>query len=181
VNPSPRRLFMSAARSMSVQDQQEKPLKLSIAIAAGVVVLSLAPQAAVAGPAEYHRGYHDCLAGRYDEDNDSRSYRQGCRDAQEEHGGDERPRYWRPDRGPPGPPPGPLPFPRGGLRDLRGMDPVRALQVLASLGYRNVGTLAGGGAIAGIYFNPQTRECVQVTNVNGRIADARPSEDPRCR
>jgi hypothetical protein len=156
-------------------------LKLSIAIAAGAVVLSLGPQAAVAGPAEYHRGYHDCLAGRYDEDNDSRSYRQGCRDAQEEHGGDERPRHWRPDRGPPGPPPGAPPFPRAGLPDLRGADPVRALQVLAALGYRNVGTLAGGGAIAGIYFNPQTRECVQVTNVNGRIADASPSRDPRCR
>jgi hypothetical protein len=156
-------------------------MKLSIAIAAGAVVLSLGPQAAVAGPAEYHRGYHDCLAGRYDEDDDSRSYRQGCRDAQEEGGGDERPRHWRSDRGPPGPPPGPSAFPQAGLPDLRGTDPVRALQVLASLGYRNVGTLVAGGAIAGIYFNPQTRECVQVTNVNGRIVDGHPSRDGRCR
>ena len=159
-------------------------MKFSIAIAAGAVVLSLAPQAAVAGPAEYHRGYHDCLAGRYDEDNDSRSYRQGCRDAQDEGGGEERPRHWRPDRGPPGPPPGPAgppPFPRAGIPDVRGMDPVRALQALASRGYRNVGTSVAGGAIAGIYFNPQTRECVQVTSVNGRVADVRPSGDSRCR
>ncbi len=152
-------------------------MKLSIVLAAGAVVLSLAPQAAVSGPAEYHRGYRDCLSGRYDEDEDSRSYRAGCRDARDERGDDERPRHWRPDRGPPGPPP----FPQGGLPDLRGTDPVRALQVLASLGYRNVGTLVAGGAIAGIYFNPQTRECVQVTNVNGRIVDAHPSRDARCR
>lgn len=169
---------------MYLEEQQEKPLKLSIAIAAGAVFLSLAPQTAVASPAEYNRGYYDCLAGRYDEDDESRSYRRGCRDAQEERGGDEQPRHWRSDRGPPGPPPGPPgppAFPRAGLPDLRGMDPVRALQVLASLGYRNVGTLTGGGAIAGIYFNPQTRECLQVSNVNGRIVDARPSGDARCR
>jgi hypothetical protein len=156
-------------------------MKLSIVVAAGVVVSSLAPQVAVSGPAEYHRGYRDCLAGRYDEDEDSRSYRSGCRDAQDERGDDERPRHWRPDRGPPGPPPGHPAFPQAGLPDLRGTDPVRALQVLASLGYRNVGTLVAGGAIAGIYFNPQTRECVQVTNVNGRIVDAHPSRDARCR
>ncbi len=156
-------------------------MKLSIVIAAGAVVVSLAPQAAVSGPAEYHRGYRDCLAGRYDEDEDSRSYRSGCRDAQDERGDNEPPRHWRPDRGPPGPPPGPPGFPQAGLPDLRGTDPVRALQVLGSLGYRNVGTLVAGGAIAGIYFNPRTRECVQVTNVNGRIVDAHPSRDARCR
>jgi hypothetical protein len=156
-------------------------LKFSIAIAAGAFVVSLAPQAAIADPAEYNRGYYDCLAGRYDEDNDSRSYRHGCRDAQEERGGDERPRHWRPDRGPPGPPPGPAPFPQAGIPDVRGMDPVRALQALASRGYRNVGTSIAGGAVASIYFNPQTRECVQATAVNGRVADVRPSGDSRCR
>ena len=178
MNPS-RAAALDLARSMSVQDSRRSRLKLSIAITA--VVLSLTPQAAVADPAEYHHGYHDCLVGRYDEDNDSRSYHRGCRDAQEERGGEERPRHWRPDRGSPGPPAGLPGLPRAGLPNLRGMDPLRALQVLASLGYRNVGTLVGGGAIAGIYFNPQTRECVQVTNVNGRIADAHPSGDPRCR
>jgi hypothetical protein len=158
-------------------------LKLSIAIAAGAVVLSLAPQAALAGPAEYHRGYHDCLEGRLDqgEYDDSRSYRQGCRDAQEEGGGEERPHHWRPDRGPPGPPPGLPPFAGAGIPEVRGMDPVRALQAFAARGYRNVGTSVVGGAVAGIYFNPQTRECVQVTSVNGRVADVRPSGDSRCR
>jgi hypothetical protein len=164
---------------LSQEDQQEKSLKLSIAIAAGAGILSLAPQAALAGPAEYHRGYHACLEGRLDQDeyDDSRSYRQGCRDAQEERGGEERPHHWRPDRRPPGPPP----FPPAGIPDVHGMDPVRTLQAFAARGYRNVGTSVVGGAVAGIYFNPQTRECVQVTSVNGLVADVRPSGDSRCR
>jgi hypothetical protein len=169
---------------MSKQEQQEKPLKLSIAIAAGALVLSFAPQAAVAGPEEYRRGYHDCLAGRFDEDDDSRSYRSGCRDAREEHGDDERPHHWRRDQGPPGPPPGPggpPHFAGAGIPNVQGMDPIGALRVLASRGYRNVGTSIAGGAIAGIYFNPQTRECFQVTTVNGRVVDTRPSADSRCR
>jgi hypothetical protein len=88
------------------EDQQENPVRTLIAIAAATLVLSLPAPVATAGAPEYNRGYYDCLAGRYDDDDESRSYRQGCRAAEEEHGGDERPRYWRPDRGPPGPPPG---------------------------------------------------------------------------
>ena|GEM_PF-2438856 len=154
-------------------------MKLSIAVAAGAVVLSLAPRAALADPYEYNRGYRDCLAGRYDEDNDSRSYHRGCRAAQEEGGGEERPRHWRP--GPPRGLAGPPAFPTAGIPNVHGMDPVRALQVMASRGYRNVGTSVIGGAIAGIYFNPQTRECVQVTSLNGRVVNALPSADSRCR
>ncbi len=156
-------------------------MKLLIAVAAGAIALSLAPRAALADPAEYHRGYYDCLHGRYDEDNDSRSYRHGCQDAQEERGDEERPHHhWRPDRGEPGPL-GPPPFPRAEIPNVRGMDPVRALQVLASRGYRNVGTSIAGGAVGQIYFNPQTRECVQLTAASGRVVDERPTGDSRCR
>jgi hypothetical protein len=160
-------------------------LKSSIAIAASAFVLSLAPTAALAGPAEYNRGYYDCLAGRYDDEEDTRSYRQGCRAAHEEQGGDERPHYWRPDRGPPGPPPGPAiaprPLPAAGIPNVIGTDAMGSLGVMASRGYRNVGTSITGGAIVGFYFNPQTRECVQLTSMNGRVIDARPSGDRRCR
>ena len=164
-------------------------MKLPIVIAVGAVVLVLAPQAAFADPDEYNRGYYDCRAGRYDEYDASRSYRRGCRDAQEERGGDDRPRHSRPDRGPPGfPPPGPPPgrpgpppFGGGGVPDLRGMDPVRALRLLGSRGYANVGTSIAGGAVAGIYFNPQTRQCLQVTSIGGRVANVIPSGDSRCR
>jgi hypothetical protein len=144
-----------------------------IAIAAATLVLSLAAPAAVAGPAEYNRGYHDCLSGRYDEGaaQYSRSYRQGCRAAQGEGGGEERPRHWGQERGP-----------TIGVPNVRGMEPVQALGAMASRGYRNVGTSVAGGAIAGIYFNPQTGECVQLTSVNNRVVDARDiGTDRRCR
>ena len=62
------------------------------------------------------------------------------------------------------------------------MEPVQALGAMASRGYRNVGTSAAGRAIAGIYFNPQTGECVQLTSVNNRVVDARDiGTDRRCR
>ena len=143
-----------------------------IAIAAATVVLFCAAPPAVAGPAEYNRGYYDCLAGRYEEGQgqQSRSYRQGCRAAQEEGGGDERPRHWGPERG------------TVGVPNVRGMDPGQALGAMASRGYRNVGTSVAGGAIAGIYFNPQTGECVQLTSVNDRVVDARDiGTDRRCK
>jgi hypothetical protein len=144
-----------------------------IAIGAAALVLSLAVPAAVAGPAEYNHGYNDCLSGRYDEGaaQYSRSYRQGCRAAQEESGGEERPRHWGQEGGP-----------TIGVPNVRGMDPVHALGAMASRGYRNVGTSATGGAIAGIYFNPATGECVQLTSINGRVVDARDiGTEPRCR
>ncbi len=143
-------------------------MRTLIAIAAGTLALLVAAPAAVAGPPEYNRGYYDCLAGRYDEDQNSRSYRQGCRAAQDERGSDEGPRHWRPGR--------------VGIPNVKGMEPVQALGAMASRGYRNVGTSVAGGAIAGIYFNPETRECVQLTSVNGRVVDARDiGTDSRCR
>ncbi len=144
-------------------------MRIPISVAAATLVLSLAAPAAVAGPAEYNRGYSDCLDGRYDEGaaQYSRSYRQGCRAAQEEHGGEEQPRHRRPTIG---------------IPNVSGMGAVQALGTMASRGYRNVGTSAAGGAIAGIYFNPQTGECVQLTSVNGRVVDARDiGTDRRCR
>ena len=92
------------------------------------------------------------------------------------------------DRPVPGPPPGPAPgpvgpppFPHAGAPRLRGMDPVTALRVLASRGFANAGTSIVRGAVAGIYFNPQTGECLQVTSVRGRVANVSPSGDSRCR
>ena len=145
-------------------------MRTLIAIAAAALVLSVPARPAVAGPAEYNRGYYDCLAGRYDEGQISRSYRQGCRAAEQERGGDES-GHWRVERGA-----------TIGVPNVRGMDPVQALGAMASRGYRNVGTSVVGGAIAGIYFNPETQECVQLTSVNGRVIDARDiGAEPRCR
>lgn len=162
-------IFTSTPRTVTQEDQQEKPVRTLIAIAAATLVLSVAAPAAVAGPPEYNRGYYDCQAGRYDEGaaQYSHSYRQGCRAAQEESGGDEQPHHWRPTIG---------------IPNVRGMDPVQSLSTMAARGYRNVGTAMANGAIAGFYFNAQTGECVQLTSVNGRVVDARDiGTNPRCR
>jgi hypothetical protein len=153
------------------QCRQEKRLKTLIAVAVTILALPFGAAPAVAGPAEYNRGYYDCLNGRYDDGEQSRSYRQGCRAAEDERGDDDRSHHWRPER-----------RPTIGVPNVRGMDAVQALSAMASRGYRNVGTSVVGGAIAGIYFNPETQECVQLTSVNGRVVDARDiGTEPRCR
>ena len=183
-------------------------MRTEIAIAAGIFVLTMAAPAA-ASPREYNRGYYDCSHGQYDQDEYSHAYRQGCRDAQREQGGGPPPPGpgYDPDRGPPGggqgwgPPPsggqgwGPPPGggegwgPGGqpvmraaGIPNVKGMDPGQVLTVMAQRGYRNVGTEVSGAAIYGFYFNPATRECVQVANMNGRAIGAVPvGSNPRCR
>ena len=180
-------------------------MKILLIVAAGAVGLAAAtPGPAAASPREYNRGYYDCLAGRFDEDAQSRAYRQGCQDAQREQadqGGRPGP-GWGPPPPPPqpgwGPPPqpgwGPPPGQPGwrpnggrppvapvGIPGIIGMDGGRAIGALASYGYRNVGTGVGGGAILGVYFNPRTGECVEVANVNGRVVNARATRDGRCR
>ena len=142
-------------------------MRTVIAIVAGTFALSVAARAAVAGPPEYNRGYNDCLAGRYDEAQNSRSYRQGCRAAKDERGGDEHPGHWRS---------------AVGIPNVNGMEPVQALAAMQSRGYRNVGSSVAGGMIVGIYFNPVTGECVQLTSANNRVVDARDNiTDRRCR
>lgn len=157
-------------------------MKTEIAVAAGLLVLTLATPAA-ASPREYNRGYTDCSNGRYDEDAQSRAYREGCRDARREQGGE-------PGGGGPGwgqngggwnqggqpRPPRPA-----GVPNVAGMQPGQVMGAMAARGYRNVGTEVSGPAIYGFYFNPATGECVQVAAMNGRAVGATPSSNSRCR
>jgi hypothetical protein len=157
-------------------------LRILIAIGALTLALSAAvPASAQYDQREYRRGYRDCLAGRYDEDH-GHGYGRGCRDAQGERGGegegmDERPHY-HPEPGPaPVGPGGPMGIPR-----VVGMNSMQAVGAMASRGYRNVGSAIVGGVVAGIYFNPMTRECVQLTNARGQVIDAREiGSHPQCR
>ncbi len=206
-------------------------MKDRMAIGAAALLLGFAaPAAASPESREYHRGYYDCLAGRYDQERNGHAYREGCRAAERErerdgddegagrrpwreprpggpgyHGpgdngpGDNGPGYNGPGYGPGyngpggigpgfgapgygGPPvaprvPGPV-----GIPNVRGMEPAQALAAMASRGYRNVGTTVVGAGIFSIYFNPVTRECVQLANANGRVVDAREiGSNPRCR
>jgi hypothetical protein len=157
---------------------------LRILIAIGALALALsaaAPASAQYDQREYRRGYRDCLAGRYDEDH-GHGYRQGCRDAQREHGGDAEgmgePPHYRPE---PVPPPV-APLVPAGIPRVVGMNSIQAVGAMASRGYRNVGSAVVGGVVAGIYFNPMTRECVQLTNARGQVIDARQiGSHPQCR
>ncbi len=142
-------------------------MRTVIAIAAGAVALTVAALEAVAGPSDYNRGYNDCLAGRHDEAQNSRSYGQGCRAAEEERGMYGRPSRWRS---------------AVGIPNVNGKEPVQALTAMASRGYRNVGTSVVGGMVVGFYFNPVTGECVQLAGANNRVVEARDiGTDPRCR
>lgn len=175
-------------------------MKIEIAVAAGMLVLALSAPAA-ASPREYNRGYYDCSNGGFDEDAQSRAYRQGCRDAQREqeaepgdappprpgwgHNGDE-PGYgggepgWGQNGGGSnaGQPRSPRP---AGVPNVQGMNPGQVMGAMAARGYRNVGTEVSGPAINGFYVNPMTGECVQVANMNGRAVGATPSSNSRCR
>jgi hypothetical protein len=151
-------------------------LRTPIAIAVGALAFATTtPVAADYASREYDRGYHDCLAGRYGPEDNVRAYRKGCRAAERVRVsgsvGADRPRNRRSEQVAP-----------VGIPKVAGMEPVQALTAMQSRGYRNVGTSTAGGTIVGIYFNPVTRECVQLASANNRVVDARQiGSDRRCR
>ena len=59
-------------------------MKLFVSIAAGLLALAVVAPASAssASQREYKRGYSDCLAGRYDQDQHGASYKRGCRVAE---------------------------------------------------------------------------------------------------
>jgi hypothetical protein len=141
-----------------------------IAIPAGTLAFSAAtPVAADYVSREYDRGYHDCLAGQHDREEHGHAYWQGCHAAERERGSDSVGAEW----------------PHHaivGIPNVNGMEPVQALTAMQSRGYRNVGTSMVRGMVVGIYLNPATQECVQVTSANNRVVDARDNiTDRRCR
>lgn len=63
----------------------KKLIKILIAMTAGIVVLASVSGAgaSTASQREYKRGYKDCLAGRWDENQHGASYKKGCRAAED--------------------------------------------------------------------------------------------------
>jgi hypothetical protein len=143
-------------------------LRILVAVAAGTFALmATMPAAADYASREYNRGYHDCVSGQHDREEHDHAYWQGCHAAERESGsaGAEWPHHAT-----------------VGIPNVTGMGPVQALTAMQSRGYRNVGTSAVGGMIVGIYFNPVTQECVQLTSAYNRVVDARDNiTDRRCR
>ena len=143
---------------------------IRIAVAAELLALSATtPVTADYASREYDHGYHDCLADQHDREVHGHAYWQGCHAAERERGSGSAGAEW-PHHA------------TVGIPNVNGMEPVQALAAMQSRGYRNVGTSAVGGMIVGIYFNPVTGECVQLTSASNRVVDARDNiTDRRCR
>jgi len=133
------------------------------------VLIAVAPAAfaSTAAEREYQRGYNDCSHGRYDQNQHGESYKKGCRAAEDgqkanasagNHGSKAK------------------------ISDLKGMDSIKAFDVMTSRGFTNVDTLTAGETIYGTYYNAKTHQCVQLTSTHSRVEsiDDVPSH-PKCR
>ncbi len=135
---------------------------ISLLSALAVIALATAAQAKTVSQREYERGYKDCSQGRYDQNQHGASYKKGCRAAED---------------GQPMSPPAasqPAPSNTGNAKtsDLKGMESIKAFDVMTSRGFTNVDTLTSGDTIYGIYYNAKTKQCVQVTNANDIVVSA---------
>jgi hypothetical protein len=145
-------------------------------IAVAILVAAAAPAgfASTASEREYQRGYNDCLHGRYDQNQHGESYKKGCRAAEDGQKSGA-------------PSAGHAPAKASGaskakVSDLKGMDSIKAFDVMTSRGFTNVDTLTAGETIYGTYYNAKTHQCVQLTSAHDRIEsiDDVPSH-PKCR
>jgi hypothetical protein len=136
-------------------------------VAVAILIAAAAPAslASTASEREYQRGYNDCSHGRYDQNQHGESYKKGCRaaeDGQKAHA-------------PAGHEGG-----KAKLSDLKGMDSIKAFDVMTSRGFTNVDTLTAGETIYGTYYNAKTHQCVQLTSAHNRVEgiDDVPSHPP---
>jgi len=56
-----------------------------------------------------------------------------------------------------------------GLGDLKGMDAITAIDVMTSRGFKSVDSITSGETLYGIYYNPSTKQCIQLTNADDRV------------
>jgi opacity protein-like surface antigen len=125
-----------------------------------VAVLVAATPAAFASSAserEYQRGYNDCSQGRYDQEQHGESYKKGCRAAED---------------GQPAPAAAGSHGSKAKISDLKGMDSVKAFDVMTERGFTSVDYLDSDNVQYGIYYNAKTHQCVQLANANGRVDSA---------
>jgi len=150
-------------------------MKIStIAVAILITAAASAGFASTASEREYKRGYNDCLHGRYDQDQHGESYKKGCRaaeDHQKSHSHSEKQA-----------PATTKPASKAKISDLKGMDSIKAFDVMTARGFKSVDSLTAGDTIYGTWYNAKTHQCVQLTNANDRVEDIDdvPSH-PKCR
>ena len=139
-------------------------------ILAVAVLIAAAPAAfaSTASEREYQRGYNDCSHGRYDQDRHGESYKKGCRAAEEGQATNA--------------PAGNQGGAKANISDLKGVDSIKAFDVMTARGFKSVDSLTAGDTIYGTWYNAKTHQCVQLTNANDRVEeiDDVPSH-PKCR
>jgi hypothetical protein len=129
-------------------------------LAAAVLTAASVPSAfaSTAAEREYKRGYDDCLQGRYDQDQHGESYKKGCRAAEDGH----KPSH----------PATTQHAPHATLSDLKGMNAIKAIDTMTARGFKSVDSISSGDTLYGIYYNPKTHQCVQLTNADNRVESA---------
>lgn len=130
--------------------------------------------AATASEREYRRGYNDCLHGRYDQDQHGASYKKGCRAAEDGQKANSNSAKSAPATT--------KPASKAKISDLKGMDSIKAFDVMTSRGFTSVDTLTAGETIYGTYYNATTHQCVQLTDAHNRIESIDDIQThPKCR
>lgn len=164
-------------------------MRFAVALLAAVTVVAIGSSAfaSSASQREYKRGYDDCSKGQYDQNQHGASYKAGCRAAEDKMEArtecppdvSQADRYKYPSCD--AKQPGTQPARQAKISDLKGRSSVKVFDIMTSRGFRNVDTITSGNTIYGIYFNPATRQCVQVTNANNKVVDARDiGTSPNC-
>ncbi|NEX21329.1 hypothetical protein G3480_13575 [Thiorhodococcus mannitoliphagus] len=141
-----------------------KPSTLAIAL----LIATAAPVtlASTAAEREYQRGYDDCSHGRYDQDRHGESYKKGCRAAED----------GQPSKAPAG-----NHAAKAKLSDLKGMDAIKAIDVMTERGFTSVDTLTAGDTLYSTYYNAKTHQCVQLTTEDRVVSVDNVPSHPKCR
>jgi hypothetical protein len=68
------------------------------------------------------------------------------------------------------------------ISDIKGMNSIKAFDVMVERGFTSVDAFSSGNTTYGVYYNRDTRQCVQLTNADRQVYDARDiGTHPNCR
>jgi hypothetical protein len=137
----------------------------TLALAALIATAAPVALATTAAEREYQRGYTDCAHGRYDQDQHGESYKKGCRAAED---------------GQKAKAPAGQSGAKAKISDLKGMDAIKAIDVMTARGFKSVDTLTAGETVYGTYYNPKTHQCVQLTSDRRVVSVDNVPSHPKC-
>ncbi|WP_069436921.1 hypothetical protein [Methyloceanibacter methanicus] len=55
------------------------------------------------------------------------------------------------------------------VSDLTGTDAIAAIDAMSARGFKSVDTITSGETLYGIYYNPSTKQCIQLTNADDKV------------